>query len=125
MNQIGQLTPPPIIAAGYVCRKLLEKHKLVFVGSCCSVLRALLFIYTVNLADLDGLIVRGLQLLGCDEIGKNEIQKLLAPFPRSASFISVSRGPGKASLLFVTHYLQAPSLHTRYYIARRNWRECE
>lgn len=55
-----------------------------------------LFIYTVNLAALDGLIVRGLQLLGCDEIGKNEIQKLLAPFPRSASFISVSRGPGKA-----------------------------
>lgn len=45
-------------------------------------------------------------------LAKNETQKLLAPFPRSASFISVSLGPGKASLLFITLYLQAPSLHT-------------
>lgn len=93
---------------------MLEKRKLGFLGSCGSVLRAVLFIYNVivNLTALDVLVVRGLQLFGCDEIGKNETQKLLAPFPRSASFISVNRGPGKASLFFITHYLQAPSLHT-------------
>lgn len=62
---------------------------------------------------LGGLTARGLQLLGCDEIGKNETQKQLAPFPRSASFISVRPGPGKASTAF-HHTLHAgPAPNTR------------